>query len=208
MKSPFFVCLNLLFGLSACVTPSNAVNSNPIKSSATSNVAPTPSTNLLPTDNHENLSGAIPNSIPTPQASQNPTQPVATSSGKPDQDLSLLKSLGILANKVYLDYKGEAIILKPLLKDAQGQLLNTSDFPLEWLSSRPADFAIDASGKVTALVEYGFSEITLRVPGTQLAVKQMLSVTENVGTGSGSGSGTGNSGPTQENVNGNIEFQF
>jgi hypothetical protein len=125
--------------------------------------------------------------------------------GKPAQDLSLLKSLTVLASKVYLDKKGEVVNLQPVLKDAAGQPLNTVDFPLEWLSSRPADFAVDATGKVTALVEYGYSEITLRVPGTDLAVKQLLSVTELIGSSSG---GSSSFGPTQENVNGTIEFQF
>lgn len=206
MKMLFYVGLSLSLGLTACVPPSTPAGPSPSASPAlAASASPNPSPSSGPSSGLGAVAGANPSAAPTPTVSLNPSQPVAVAPGKPAQDLSLLKSLTVLASKVYLDKKGEVVNLQPVLKDAAGQPLNTVDFPLEWLSSRPADFAVDASGKVTALVEYGYSEITLRVPGTDLAVKQLLSVTELVGTSSG---GSGSVGPTQENVNGTIEFQF
>jgi len=170
-----------------------------------------PSANPQPTEvlpGSELLPAAEAHPTATLPASLDPTAPVAVASGNPNLNLSDLQSLELLISNPYLNAQGESLTLQPVLKDANGQTLNAADFPLAWFSSRPADFAIDATGKVTALVDYGYSQITLRVPGTALEASQLVSVTIPTGSGGGSVSGGTTAGPTQEDVNGKIEFQF
>lgn len=130
---------------------------------------------------------------------------MAVSSGKPGQDLSQVKSLSLIASQRFLNASGETLQLTPVLKDAQGNTLTAADFPLEWRSSRPLDFGVNAEGKVTALVGSGYSNISLTLTGTTMSVVQLVSVASGEGGGSGSGQAKE---PTEENVNGEIKFQF
>lgn len=89
----------------------------------------------------------------------------------------MVKSIGIqILGKAFLEAEGQSTEFKAILKDADGQVLNSADFPLEWLSSRPQDFSIDNSGKVVALTDYGYTYVTVRVKGTDLEYRQLLSV--------------------------------
>lgn len=204
-SGPTTLSLSLILGFSllACTPQApNTADPTPPASSATASPEP----GVSPTAEPQSTPSPTP---PTPTAiapSLSPDEPIAVSTGTPGQNLSVIQALGIEASKRFLDGKGETASLKAVLKDASGQALNPADFPLEWFSSRPADFAVDATGKVTALVDDGYTEISLRVTGSDLEARQLISVTAPVGGTSSRNSN--NAGPTQENVNGNIEFQF
>ncbi|MGV3526844.1 MAG: IPT/TIG domain-containing protein [Candidatus Sericytochromatia bacterium] len=88
-----------------------------------------------------------------------------------------MKSVNLtIVGKRYLEGKGESIQLNAVLKDAAGNMLNPADFPLDWLSSRPQDFWVDNTGKVVAQTDYGYSQVTVRVKGTDVAFQQLVSV--------------------------------
>jgi hypothetical protein len=61
------------------------------------------------------------------------------------------------------------------------------EIPLEWSSSRPQDFLVDAEGNVQALVDYGYSEIIVKIVGTNYEARTVVNV--NLG-GSGGGGGS------------------
>ncbi|MGV3526504.1 MAG: hypothetical protein ACO1RX_19960 [Candidatus Sericytochromatia bacterium] len=89
---------------------------------------------------------------------------------------------------------GETASLQIELRDAAGQPVSGSA-PLEWTSSRPDDFGVDATGRVTALRDQGFSEIGVRVAGTDLRARLLLSVSSNDSGGGGGSSGGDSSAP-------------
>jgi uncharacterized protein YjdB len=116
--------------------------------------------------------------------------------------LPQVQSVSLMVSKRYLDNKGESVQLTPVLKDTNGQILNAENYTLKWNSSRPADLIVDDNGMVTALVEYGYAEISLRISGIE--AKQLISVTTLVG----SSSSGGNTVLGTESIDGQIEFQF
>lgn len=191
--------LLILFGCQTTPTPSPPFPISP-SASASAPVITAPPKPLTP---QAPIASAIPTTSPTLSA-PDPTQPIAVAPGQPGIDLSAISALELKVSNPYLDGMGETTQLQAVLKDRQGQALAPQKYPLEWLSSRPGDFSVDASGKVTALVEYGYSEITLKIAGTSLSAKQLLSVTTLTGSG-GSGSAAK---PTQEKVSGSVKFEF
>jgi hypothetical protein len=191
--SLFFLASCLL----ACTPQTPSVSSSPTPSSSIAPPevgSPAPQSTATPT---------APITAPTTAPALSPSQPVAIATGKPGQDLSLIQSISIEASKRFLDGQGESVVLKPVLKDAAGQTLNSADFPLQWFSSRPTDFSVDASGKVTALVDYGYSMISLKIPGTNIEAQQQLSVNAIASSGGGSAPK-----PTRESISGSVKFDF
>lgn len=85
-------------------------------------------------------------------------------------------------SKRFLNAQGETASLQAVLLDAKGQTLDPKAFPLVWSSSRTSDFSVDQTGQAIALVEEGFSEISVQLQGTELTAKQLLSIS--VGNGS------------------------
>lgn len=187
----------LLVFLGACQSaPSAQIATLP--SSAPTPV-PTASVMARPEPSVQPQSTALPGGLPSPVST-----PVAVSSVQPQSPLAQLQSLQIQVNNPFLDGIGQSVKLNPLIKDLSGNLLAAELFPLEWYSSRPADFAVDGKGYVTALVEYGYSEITLKIPGTALSAKQLISVTTLTGTGGGGAAAKA----TQEKISGSVKFEF
>ncbi len=193
-KIYFLFSLSLLLGCGPSPNPPGIVPSPSASPSSTPAPAetPMPSATVLPS----------PSSSPV-LTTPNRSTPVALASGQPGVDLSILSSVELKVGNPFLDGMGETTLLQPLLKDKQGQPLDPFKYPLEWLSSRPSDFAIDASGKVTALVEYGFTTIYLKIPGTSLMAQQQISVNTLAATG-----GSSAPKPTRESIKGGVKFEF
>lgn len=88
---------------------------------------------------------------------------------------SSVANLRLNAASRFLSAKGESLKLQVELFDAKGQIV-PEQAGLVWSSSRPQDFSVDPSGKVTALTEIGFSEIGVRLAGTELKASLIINV--------------------------------
>lgn len=121
-------------------------------------------------------------------------------------ELAQIARLDLKFSSRYLENQGETQQLQVQLLDANGNPLNLGSVPLEYRSSRPNDFSVSENGLVTALVDYGYSNIQVSLGDLQ--VSQLFSVDAG-GSSSGSGNTSGsNAGPTEENIQGTVEFQF
>jgi len=117
---------------------------------------------------------------------------------------------------------GQSLQLRVLLLDVDGNLLDFSKLPLRFSSSDSLVFSVDASGKVTAMANDGFSMIEAQLEGTDLKVTQVFKVqkfdggssnsSSSGGSGGGGGGGDagggGNEEPLLEDVSGDVIFQF
>lgn len=150
------------------------------------------------------VSAPLPSAEPTAEATASPTPaetPEPEVSLSPEE-LTQVAKLELMFPNRYLNAKGETVQLQVRLLDAAGNPIDIPNAPLQYKSSRPADFSVSANGLVTALVDYGFSGIQVSLAGLQ--TQQIFSV-------SAGGSSTGNTGassPTQEDVQGVVAFQF
>lgn len=135
---------------------------------------------------------------PVPNASASPGtpsdgEPTPVPSGQGGADFVLPANVvGIRfdnKNNRFLNQKGSTTTFAIEFIDSSGKTIAVNNAPLEWASSRPQDFSVDANGKLTALVEAGFSTIEVRVKGTQLDARSVI----NVASGSSGGGGGGNS---------------
>lgn len=175
-KSRHSLALALSLCLTACAPQAASPLANP--------TAPVPSATPVSTS----LPGSPPGSLPQPDASSTPVltpTPSPTVSASPGLPANLA---GIRFGELdrFLGYEGESTRFAVIALDGEGRPLDTV-LPLEWSSSRPQDFSVDATGKLTALVRSGYSEIVVRVPGTAYEIRTIV----NVSTGSSSGGGGG-----------------
>lgn len=154
------------------ITPSNGVLLSP---SPGADVTPSPVPSIIP-------SGML--SSPTPTA-----QPGAVTV---PAELAVIRFAD--NNNRFLDRIQATTQLQVVFFDKLGQRLPLDGVPLEWSSNRPQDFAVDASGQAKALVESGFSVITVKVVGTSLQAQTVVNV--NTPFGGGGGGGGGSSTPT------------
>lgn len=150
------------FSLLACTTPQNA---NLISASTPPQAvaSPSPSPSRAP--------GLEPVVSPTP---------LPTVSGEPVLGPDALLPEGLAAIRIavterFLNGRGETTRLVVTGLDAQGQPL-TGALPLSFSQNRPDDFSISPDGVVTALKDFGFSEVVIRVVGTPLEARTTLSV--------------------------------
>lgn len=192
-KTSLFCCLAVLTG---CNTPLKVNQPIPSAQQTTVPVAqPVASTAPLKQD-----TPARPSTVPAPTG----PVPVAVSSGQPGIDLTVLASLELQGATPYLNNVGQTTQLIPLLKSKTGETLDPVKYPLQWSSLRPADFSVDATGKVTALVENGYTIVYVQVPGTSLTAQYQLSIT----TVESGGSGASSAKPSSEKISGSVKFEF
>lgn len=132
--------------------------------------------------------GAAPSALPVP--SLTPAAPVSSPTVAPSVTPSAapsvltppllpagLATLQIQTGTRFLNGKGQSLRLEVVGFDAQGQRVN-GPLPLSFVLSRPEDFSVSPDGTVTALKEFGFSEVIIRVVGTALEARTLLSVAD------------------------------
>ncbi|MEZ0371666.1 MAG: IPT/TIG domain-containing protein [Candidatus Sericytochromatia bacterium] len=105
--------------------------------------------------------------------------------------------------KRFLSFRGESIKIEVLAFDAAGNPVDPGT--LDFNSSRPQDFSVDAAGLVKALVDDGFAEIRVSLGDVSAVV--LVSVASQITGGTGGGGG-GGSVPPQENVRGTVGFSY
>jgi hypothetical protein len=176
---PIVPVFALTFSLFACTT---TPNTNLTGTSPQAVVTPTPSPSSTPGGDE-----------PTPAV----VSPTPTVSGAPvlSPDVPLpvgLASIRIAVTERFLNGRGETTRLLVTGLDAQGNPL-TGALPLSFSQNRPDDFSISPDGVVTALKDFGFSEVLIRVVGTDIVARMTLSVslpsTYSGGSGNSSGGG-------------------
>lgn len=128
----------------------------------------------------------VPSSLPTPTA-----QPGGSSI---PTELAAIRFAD--DNQRFLERMNQTTQLKLVFLDKLGQTLLLNGLPLEWSSNRPQDFSVDAAGQVKALVDSGFSVITVQVRGTALQAQTVINVNTPFGGGGGGGGG-GSSAPAK-----------
>ena len=114
---------------------------------------------------------AVATAQPAPLPTSNPAAAAQASVTLPDGsrlDISL-------PNRFFED-QGQTLQVSVKLFDASGQELPLAGRKLVFSSSRPQDFSISDQGLITALTDIGFSEIQVRLEGTNLFASQLLSV--------------------------------
>lgn len=198
-----------LFALPGCVPTQNTIP--PTTNLPLASASPTPLSSPAPTASPANTG-----STNTPGSST--TQPTPTASSTPGTgttnniNISQISRLELDAAQRFLSASGQSAKVTVRFIDANGNLLSLNNVPVSYTVSRPTDFRVSEDGTVTALVNEGFSDIIVTLPGSNLSAKQLFSVSSpsggSSGGGGGSSSGNTNTQPTQENVNGQIEFQF
>lgn len=119
--------------------------------------------------------------------------------------LTVAKGLELTFGQRFFSEPGQQTQLQVTLLDQNGSALSIQKAPIRFSSSRPGDFSVSETGLVTALKADGYSEITAALTGTDIVAKQIFSVNSPIVS---RGSGNSASHATQENVNGQIEFQF
>lgn len=155
----------------------------------TPSLGPSAPSTVLPGKGPEQL---LPTPLPTPlsgtgAAPQASAEPVSVA----------VAGLRFAAVDRFLDAAGERQRLQVVLLDVQGQPLAV-DLPLEWSSSRPQDIRVSSDGQIEALVDFGYSQIEVRLPGTDFVTGVLINVNNSGlsagGSGSGNGSGSGGGG--------------
>ncbi|MGV3524182.1 MAG: IPT/TIG domain-containing protein [Candidatus Sericytochromatia bacterium] len=79
-----------------------------------------------------------------------------------------------------------------ILANGQAETLEPSQ--LTWTSARPQDISVNDLGLLLGITANGYSEITVRLPGSELEARLLVSVADNSGSSSGGGGG-GNTSP-------------
>lgn len=171
-----------LLSLSACAPPSTSQPSPGPSPDASAAPTPAPGVSARPTPQPSPTASPV---VPTPSASAPPAVVLPA-------ELAGLRFAA--SNLRFLNQKGQSTSFGVEALDREGRVLDLdlSTLPLEWRSSRPQDFSVDAQGLVTALVESGYSSIEVRVPGSAFQASSVV----NIATGSGSGGGGGGGGST------------
>lgn len=150
--------------------------------------------------------GNAPTASTSPEqvATRPPTQPTANTLASAEA-LRAVQSLSLQIPTRFLNARGESTVLQVLLKDASGKVLNPDHYPLVWQSSRSGDMAVDPSGRVTALVEFGYSQISVQLTGTHLKASEQISVNGPAGSGLGSNASRQ---PVYESISATGTFEF
>ncbi|MBT9546286.1 MAG: IPT/TIG domain-containing protein [Candidatus Sericytochromatia bacterium] len=112
------------------------------------------------------------------------TQPIPSSSPSVAPKKPLASFLELIVPESLA--MGETAQLVARVKDATGQLMDAKDYELEWTSSQPTGIGVDAAGRATGKINYGFSDIYVHVVGTTLVTHKIISL---VGGSSGGGGG-------------------
>ena len=197
MQRYSILCLLSLctLGLSACPSGSSNPTQQP-----TPGVSPSPSASSEPPNPQSSASVT-----PVPNASASPGtpsdgEPTPVPSGQGGADFVLPANVvGIRfdnKNNRFLNQKGGSTTFAVEFIDSNGKAVALNNVSLEWSSSRPQDFSVDANGKLTALVEAGFSTIEVRVKGTQLDARSVINVASGSSGGGGGGGGGNSTSPT------------
>lgn len=162
-------CL-MAFSLSACVPTTTPGGTTATPSSMPSlSVSPSPD---LPDESTSLFPGPVPSLSPgaaTEPGFELPSQLSELRFGEIDR---------------FLDSRGERTRFAVELLDAAGQVIAVP-VPLEWRSSRPQDFSVADDGEITALVDFGYSTISVQIPGTAFVAQAVINVSVG-GAGSGS----------------------
>jgi hypothetical protein len=183
MRNAFLTSLVLGTLLVAC-TPQTALQAtNP---PATNPSGPASNQPSVTPGTQVNPPGASPPGTPASGQSAS-AQPVTPASpGKVSAvTLAMATSLRLSAPTRFLSYLGETLALRADVLDAQGQVL--ANVPLDWISSRPGDFSVDAQGLVKALETNGYSEITASLPGSSLKASLIINISGGKSSGGGGG---------------------
>lgn len=138
---------------------------------------------------------------PTPQPDSGSSKPAPGASATPlpgnGSDFTLpesLSSIRFASVDRFLNQKGESTRIQVELVDSLGNLIPV-EVPFTWTSSHPQELSVDAEGNVTALVEFGYSTIEVKIPGTQFEARTVVNVNSvNSGGGGGGGRSTGSGG--------------
>lgn len=142
-------------------------------------------------------------------ASASPALPTEGPAQGTAQGLAQASKLVLSLGNRFFSAVGEQRELRIEVQDAQGRVLPTDGLTFAYSSSRPQDFSVDATGRVVAEVSDGYSDISVQLVGSALRVSQLVSVSSaGASSGGGGGGGGGAAAPTEENVNGQVEFQF
>ena len=185
----FLVVCSATLGLTACFSsPQPTQQPIPGASSSASpgNGEPTPSAQPSGTASPDPTVSSTPE-VPQPSSSPSASGP---SFVLPDN----VAAIRFANNDRFLDQQGENTTWAVELVDRNGSVVPVENVPLEWSSSRPEDFSVDAQGKLTALVSAGYSVIEVRVQGTSLEARSVINVSAG-GAGGGGGGGTSNAAP-------------
>jgi hypothetical protein len=120
-----------------------------------------------------------------------------------------LVSIRVEIAERFLNGEGDTTRFRVVGLDAAGQPLSGA-LPLSFTLSRPEDFRIDADGLATALKDFGFSEVIIRVIGTDLEARTILSVslpsTYSGGGGGGGGGSTPSDPPPTHSAVGSVDY--
>jgi len=149
---------------------------------------PTPPVTSAPVASAEPEPATVASPEPTaPEASAEPAPPPTSATPAPTPEptpaptanpLAQVASLSFTTTNRFLNSVGETRELTFQALDAAGQALTIAATALEWLSSRPQDVTVSDAGVVTALQGYGSSDITVRVPGTEIQAQIRISVSD------------------------------
>lgn len=194
MQRYSILCLLSLctLGLSAC--PPGISNPTP---QTTPGVSPSPSASSdVPSPQSSASATPVPNASKNPET-PGPGNPTPQPSAQADTNFVLPNNVvGIRfdsKNNRFLNQKGSTTTFAIEFIDSSGKTIAVNNAPLEWTSSRPQDFSVDSNGKLTALVEVGFSTIEVRVKGTQLDARSVINVASGSSGGGGGGGGSSTS---------------
>lgn len=161
-----------------------------------------PKTSSPPTGSSTPISN--PESVTAPVPSNNSPQEPSTPMNLPDGSQLRIS----LANRFFTQ-AGQRAQLQVSLVDSQGQPLPINSQLLRFVSSCPQDFSVDANGMVTALVDQGFSEISVQLEKTALKATLLVSVNAVYYASGGSGGGSGGGGQSipSEAISLDVEFE-
>lgn len=177
MNKPSGILLALALALTACQAAQVPAGQGQPAPLASASSLP------LPSKGPDELPAA---SSPSPSS---PSAVVPAGNGLPAN----LAGIRFAAGNRFLTAIGQTARFEVLLVDALGAPI-VAVVPLEWSSSRPQDFAVDAQGNLTALVPEGFSTIVARIPGTSFQASVLINISSSNGAGGGARSGGGGGG--------------
>lgn len=170
--------------LSACQMGNGTTGPGNSPSPGVTPASPSPGSTASPAANP----GAGPAASPSPAPSASGSGPA---SPLPSGQIQRLE-LGLSSR--FLNGSGESLQIQLSAFDADGKPAALNPSALQWRSSRPQDISVDANGRVTALAEEGFAEISASLPGGPEA-KVLVSVSSGEHSSGSSGGGGGGSGP-------------
>ncbi|PKL79305.1 MAG: hypothetical protein CVV27_02060 [Candidatus Melainabacteria bacterium HGW-Melainabacteria-1] len=188
MPKQLYISIFCAFLLAGCQPPA-ANTAQPPSTPPESLPGASSTPNIAPAS--PDATGSQPGANPTPGPDGLPQASPIPGSAVPGALPPGLAGIRFLAGlNRFLDDQGESVNLGVELLNAAGQVL-PGQVALEWSSSRPQDLIVDASGKVTALVDQGYTEIRVRVPGSSFEATTIINVNSTSGGNSGSSGQTG-----------------